>query len=105
MTESSTPPTAGIDSRLPTGVEWVAASDLSTYCYCAKLYYLSKVRHERPNAEGAARLKAGVVHHHEHGVKYDRQLRFKRWATAGLAIVLVMIFLAWLYIRLSGPRQ
>ena len=99
MTE---PSTAGADSRLPAGIDWVAASDLSTYCYCAKLYYLSKVRHERPNAEGAARLKAGIVYHHEHGVRYDRQLRLKRWGMFGLAAIMVMGFLAWLYIRLWG---
>lgn len=94
--------TAGVASKLPAGVDWVAASDLSTYCYCAKLYHLSKVRHERPNAEGAARLKAGIVNHHQHGVLYDRQLRFKRWAIASLAAVMVVAFFAWLYLRLWG---
>jgi hypothetical protein len=99
------PPSVGPNGAVaprPTDIDWVSASEIGSWCYCGKMYWLAKVQHERPNQEGQARLKAGVVHHHAHGVTYDWQLKVRSWAMSALATTMVLAFLTWLYLHAQG---
>jgi hypothetical protein len=80
--------------------EWVSASDIGTYAYCARLYRMSKVDRVPLNGRGKDRLAAGTRGHNRHGHLYDLQVGLRRtavrmaWVAAGLAAVVALVYYA-----------
>lgn len=77
--------------------EWVTASEIGSYVYCSRQFWLSKVKKVRPpKGRGRDRLKKGTKNHHRHGVRYDWQLRLRRagfWLAGIAALILALLFL------------
>ena len=67
-------------SRPSKDVEWVSASEIGSYLYCSRQFWLSKVQKIPPTGEGASRLQSGTRAHHSHGVTYDWQRRLRNAA-------------------------
>lgn len=77
--------------------DWVSPSELGSYLYCSRQYWLSKVEGVKVDGATTGKLKAGVDNHHRHGIKYDWQIKFRRAATwllfSGLAAALIYVYL------------
>lgn len=69
--------------------QWVSASEIGKYVYCARQYWLFEVQGVRPGRKTSGRLRQGVKAHHRHGVLHDWQLRFHRWAITLLGLALL----------------
>jgi hypothetical protein len=70
---------------------WVSASDIGTYEYCARAYWLERVqRVRRPDGTGS-RLTMGTAHHRAHGRRVAWQGRLVRTAVALLSAGLVLL--------------
>lgn len=84
-------------------IEWVSASDIGAYVYCARAYWLQKVRGQEMTEQAQERLQQGTDKHHEHGVKYDRQLQIARigkWVL--IAGLIVGVFWAAMQLNIIG---
>jgi hypothetical protein len=71
---------------------WVSASEIGSYEYCARAYWLEQVQHtERPAANGS-RLADGTGHHRAHGRRVAWQRRLVRAAVVLVcAAILVLV--------------
>lgn len=69
--------------------DWVSASEIGKYIYCARQHWLSEVCGIRPTGATSGLLRKGVKRHHRHGVRYDWQRRLYRWAMILLGIALL----------------
>jgi len=68
--------------------DWVTASDIGSYAYCPRRFWLQSVKRVR-TGDGRV-LAAGVRNHHRHGVRYDWQLRLRRaarWVLAASVLI------------------
>lgn len=92
------PPRAHDDSPDPS-VDWVSASDISSRAYCARAFFLARVRHVAPDAVARPRLKQGTEHHRTHGRTYAQQVRTKHTALVILAGTMLLAFVLWLLSR------
>lgn len=84
-------------------IEWVSASDIGSYVYCARAFWLQKVRDQNVSQEAQERLQKGTDKHHEHGVQYDWQLQIARigkWIL--IAGLIVGVIWAILQLNLIG---
>lgn len=83
-------------------IDWVSASDIGSYVYCARAFWLQKVQDEQVGQEARERLEEGTQKHHEHGVRYDRQrqvARVGKWillAAALIGALWVVSHMGWL---------
>lgn len=72
--------------------DWVSASEIAGYTYCARAYWLEHVHGAaRPAAKDEARLGSGVLHHEAHGRRVKWQRRFLRIAIALLAAAGILL--------------
>jgi hypothetical protein len=55
--------------------EWVSASEVAAYTYCARAYWLERVTIVERPLRGESVLAAGRAHHIAHG----RRVRVSRW--------------------------
>lgn len=72
--------------------DWVSASEIGSYVFCPRRYWLQRVKRVLPGAVEEV-LLAGVRNHHRHGVRYDWQRRLYRagrWAIVVAVLILVM---------------
>jgi hypothetical protein len=77
--------------------DWVSASEIAAYEYCARAYWLECVQHvERPRGT-AARLESGVQHHGAHG----RRVAAQQWLVRS-AILLLIAAAALVWARARG---
>ena len=77
----------------------VRASELAQYEYCARAWWLGRVKGYRSANVGA--MERGTARHHAHGrvvVGYHRL----RWLALALFGVAAMLLLAWLLLSLAG---
>jgi len=77
----------------------IRASEVTQYAYCARAWWLARVKGYR--SANVAALQRGTERHHAHGravVKVHR-LRWLAMALLGLAVALVF---AWLLLSLAG---
>lgn len=77
-------------------IDWVSASEIGMYVYCARLYWLAKVKGLSPGGEGEERLREGVRHHHQHGMRYDWQRVLRKaglWLLAATVLAAVLLVL------------
>ncbi len=65
--------------------DWVSPSDIAAYTYCARAYWLERVRHFDRTGAGTERLEIGQSQHQLHG----RRVAAQRWLVR-LAIVLLV---------------
>jgi hypothetical protein len=65
--------------------DWVSPSDIATYTYCARAYWLERVRRLVRTGEGTGRLEIGQLEHQAHG----RRVSTQRWLVR-LAIVILI---------------
>lgn len=70
---------------MPPTDDWVSASEIAAYAYCARAYWLECVQQVERPAQGNARLEAGQAHHRAHG----RRVATQRWLIR-LAVVLLV---------------
>jgi hypothetical protein len=83
--------------------DWVSASDIGSYVYCAKLYRLSKVDKVPLSGSGRNRLEAGTKGHNRHGRMYDVQVGLRRFAfKAAMAAAAVVV--VWGLFLFLGDR-
>lgn len=81
-------------------VDWVSASEVGSYIFCSRQYWLAKVQKIPVTGAGAERLQAGTAAHHAHGVRYDWQRRFRKVALYLLgAGIIAAAFLFWMKSR------
>jgi hypothetical protein len=70
---------------------WVSASDIGSFDYCARAYWLERVQIvERPEGTGS-RLVAGTAHHRAHGRRVAWQHRLVRTAVVLLCCGVVLL--------------
>ena len=65
--------------------DWVSPSDIATYTYCARAYWLERVRGVERTSGGAGQLEVGRFQHDVHG----RRVVLQRWLVR-LAVVLLL---------------
>lgn len=75
----------------------IRASEIGQYAYCARAWWLARVK-GLPSAN-AAEMRAGTEKHHEHGRSVERLYRLRRLA-AGLLLLGVLLLVAWLLLGL-----
>lgn len=88
---------------LPQGPKsWVSGSDVSTWAYCGRLFWLTRQRHEEPaEPQMQTRLADGVVAHAAHGTVAARQRRITvmalqgLWGSMGFALLLWFVQQWW----------
>lgn len=81
---------------------WVSGSDVSTWAYCGRLFWLTRQRHEEPaEPQMQTRLAQGVVAHEAHGTIANRQRRITvmalqgLWGSMGFALLLWFVQQWW----------
>ena len=74
--------------------DWVSASEIAAFEYCARSYWLDRVRHVRREVESDARLERGLAHHVEHGRRVSAQRWMVRVAMGLLAVATVLLAVA-----------
>ena len=74
--------------------DWVSASDIGTYAFCARAYALGKVQKVYPRKAGQQRLRCGVSEHGRHGRRYALQ-RFLRRLGRMLLLAAILFAVAW----------
>jgi hypothetical protein len=80
--------------------DWVSASEIGTFEYCARAYWLERV-HVVERTEGTgSRLAAGTVHHQAHGRRVAWQRRLV-WMAVALLCAGSLLLLA----REAGYRS
>lgn len=75
----------------------IRASEIGQYAYCARAWWLARVK-GLPSAN-AAEMRAGTEQHHEHGRSVERLYRLRRLAAA-LLLLGVLLLVAWLLLGL-----
>lgn len=77
--------------------DWVSASDIGTFAFCARAYALGKVQKVYPGKAGEARLWSGVAAHGRHGHWYGAQRLLRTLGRLILwgALVVALLWLAW----------
>jgi len=65
--------------------DWVTPSDIATYTYCARAYWLERVQLIERSGAGTGRLETGQLQHVSHG----RRVALQRWLVR-LSIVLLL---------------
>jgi hypothetical protein len=84
------------------GEDWVSASDIGSYVYCAKLYRLSKVDKVPLDGFGRNRLEAGTKGHNRHGRMYDVQVGLRRFAFKATIAAAAVVVVWGLFLFLGG---
>jgi len=69
-------------------MDWVSASEIAANAYCARAYWLERVRQVSRDGEGDGRMDSGRAHHRAHG----RRVSAQRWLLRA-AVVLVVVAL------------
>jgi hypothetical protein len=74
------------DANTDTGSEWVSASEIAAYTYCARAYWLERVQSVPRPAGGdvESRLAAGTWQHEAHG----RRVAWQRWLVRAALVLL-----------------
>lgn len=75
--------------------DWVSASDIGTFAFCARAYALGKVQKVYPGTAGEQRLRRGVSAHGRHARWYNAQ---RRLASLGRRLLLLMVLAAMLWL-------
>jgi hypothetical protein len=75
----------------PTRDEWLRASEIGHYTYCARAWWLQRVKGIQPDNTEA--LERGLALHAAHGRSVNTVLRQRRWAYGLLAVALVCLVL------------
>ena len=76
-----------------TADEWVSASEVGTYEYCARAYWLERVHAIEGYDPSLARLEVGVAQHNAHG----RRVVLQQWLVRAAILFLVGAgILVWL---------
>ena len=65
--------------------DWVSASEIGAYEYCARAYWLERVRGIERTVGVVGRLARGIVRHAQHG----RRVAMQQWLVR-VAIVLLI---------------
>jgi CRISPR/Cas system-associated exonuclease Cas4 (RecB family) len=80
----------------PTGDEWLRASEIGHYAYCARAWWLQRVKGvQSDNTEALGR---GLALHSAHGRAVNAVLRQRRWAfglLAAAAVCLMLVLWQW----------
>jgi hypothetical protein len=82
------PAPPSIDSVPPVvdpGADWVSASEIAEYQYCARAYWLERVLHVERATPVDSRLAAGEAHHRAHG----RRVAWQHWLVRAACLLLV----------------
>jgi len=79
------------------GDDVIRASEIGQYAYCARAWWLARVK-GLPSAN-AADMRAGTEQHQEHGRAVER-LYFLRRLAAAFIFLGVLLLLAWLVMGL-----
>jgi len=66
--------------------DWVSASEIGAYTYCARAYWLERVAAVSRSAHAESSLAAGRAHHIAHGRRV-RASRWMVWVAATLMLV------------------
>jgi hypothetical protein len=74
------------DASTDTRSDWVSASEIAAYTYCARAYWLERVESvPRPAAGGGeSRLASGTSQHEAHG----RRVAWQRWLVRAALVLL-----------------
>jgi hypothetical protein len=76
------------DGATDTSSDWVSASEIAAYTYCARAYWLERVQSvPRPVAGGGggeSRLASGTLQHQAHG----RRVEWQRWLVRAALVLL-----------------
>ena len=70
-------------------MDWVSASDIAAYEYCARAYWLERVHQVARDAKADGRLDSGHARHRAHG----RRVAAQRWLVR-VAIALIVVAMA-----------
>ncbi len=71
--------------------EWVRASEVGQYSFCARAWWLQRVLGFQP--DNVAALDRGLALHHAHGRSVAAAFRWRRWAYGLLALGVVCLAL------------
>lgn len=71
----------------------IRASEIGQYAYCARAWWLGRVKGYRSTNEAAMRV--GTQAHHDHGHAVERYHRLRRLALA-LILAATLVLAAWL---------
>jgi 3-mercaptopyruvate sulfurtransferase SseA len=77
----------------------IRASEIGQYSYCARAWWLARVKGHR--STNVAALKRGSARHRAHGRAVERY-HLLRWAALALLLLAAMALLAWLFLALRG---
>lgn len=66
--------------------DWVSASEIASYSYCARAYWLERVVALERSSEDAERLEAGQAEHAAHG----RRVALGQWLVRVAILLLVL---------------
>lgn len=72
---------------------WIGASEIGTFVYCHKAWWLQQVEGIRPLA--APQLARGAAHHAAHNRLWQRSERY-RWLAYTLLLFALGVFVLWL---------
>jgi len=75
--------------------DWVSASEIGAYAYCARAYWLDRVQRDDLVTGNAQRLESGRAQHLAHG----RRVSLQRWLVwAAISAIVVAAGLVWIAI-------
>jgi hypothetical protein len=69
--------------------EWVRASEVGRYAYCARAWWLQRVQGVQPHNVEA--LDRGLALHDAHGRSVAAAFRWRRWAYGLLALAILCL--------------
>ena len=72
-------------------IEWVSASELASYAYCGRAYWLERVVRTEVTAPHEIRRVAGVDAHSAHGRRVGTARVLRRLAVVALLVVMVSL--------------
>lgn len=77
----------------------IRASEISQYAYCARAWWLGRVRGYR--SSNLAAMRQGTARHRTHGRAVEGYHLLRRLAVA-LLVLAVVSLLVWLFLALGG---
>ena len=77
----------------------IRASEIGQYAYCARAWWLARVKGHR--STNVAALARGTARHQAHGRAVE-SYHLLRWAALALLLLAAAVLVAWLLLALRG---
>lgn len=84
---------------MPNRTDWVSATDIGTYAYCGRMYWLGRVKNQKADKAATARLAAGHENHENHAKGVGRFTTARKHASEAIWYSGIGTVTMWLGVR------